>query len=244
MRGEQVTLDQLRRFGLRLAQPAHGYRFSLDPLLLADFVTCNENARIIDLGTGSGIIPLILCRRFPETTAVGLDSNEYMAAIARENAASNGLSERIEMIAADVISARSLFPVSSFDTVVANPPFRTANSGKISPKAGRDAARHESTAGLAEFLSAAKYLVKPSGRICFVHHPDRLAEFIHSSAELKLSLLRLRLVHGTLTAPARIFLAELAKGRRSATAVLPPLIIYDNNGEYTPEARSILGDET
>jgi tRNA1Val (adenine37-N6)-methyltransferase len=240
MKPDEVTLDTVRRFDLSISQPVHGYRFSLDALLLADFVACSDSARIIDLGTGSGIIPLILCRRFAAAMAVGVDSNRAMAGLARENALRNGLTDRVEIIPHDILDVIKLFPVSSFDGVTANPPFRTPESGKVSPKAGRDTARHESTAGIARFLSAAKYLVKPAGRIWFIYHPDRLAEFIHKAATLNLSLLRLRMVHGTITSPARIFLAELAKSRKGATAVLPPLVIYDEDGSYTPEARLIL----
>jgi tRNA1Val (adenine37-N6)-methyltransferase len=95
---------------------------------------------------------------------------------------------------------------------------------------------------MAEFLAAAKYLVKPSGRIWFIYHPDRLIEFICCAGEQKLAVLRLRMVHGSLGAPARIFLAELAKGKKGTVTVLPPLIIHDDTGEYTGEARVILGE--
>ena len=241
MRDEGVTWDEVRRFGLRIAQPSGGYRFSLDALLLAEFAEAAESARFADLGTGCGVIPLILCRRFPCATAVGVESNGAMAELAGTTVAHNGMAERVRIIADDLVNLKSLFPVSSFDGVVANPPFRTPVSGRRSPKAGRDTARHESTAGIADFLAAAKYLVTPGGRIWFVYHPDRLAEFIHCAAGLKLCLLRLRMVHGRIDAPARIFLAELAKGRRGAAEVLPPLVVFGPDGGYTPEMRGILG---
>lgn len=235
------TNDGVRRYGLQVAQPADGYRFSLDALLLADFVSTVDNASIIDLGTGCGIIPMILCRRYPGASVAGIDSNRAMAGLAKENVLHNGFADRIDILFEDVITVKSQFPVSSFDGVVANPPFRTPNSGRLSPKAGRDTARHESTAGMAEFLAAAKYLVKPSGRIWFIYHPDRLIEFIRCAGEQKLAILRLRMVHGSSDAPAKMFLAELAKGRKGTTVVLPPLIVYDDKGGYTPEARLILG---
>jgi tRNA1Val (adenine37-N6)-methyltransferase len=234
------TSDEVRRYGLQVAQPAEGYRFSLDALLLADFVRTGDNARIIDLGTGCGIIPMLLCRRFPGASVAGIDSNRDMAGLAKENVLQNGLAGRIDIICGDVSTVKSLFPVSSFDGVVANPPFRTPNSGRLSPKTGRDTARHESTAGMAEFLTAAKYLVKPSGRIWFIHHPDRLIEFISCAGEQKLAVLRLRMVHGSSTAPAKMFLAELAKARKGTTAILPPLIVHDDKGDYTPEVSQIL----
>jgi tRNA1Val (adenine37-N6)-methyltransferase len=165
-----------------------------------------------------------------------------MAALAAGNVEENGLGERIGIVADDVLDIRGRYPVSSFDVVVSNPPFRSPHSGKTSPHAGRDAARHESTAGLADFLAAAKYLVKPSGRICFIYPPSRLAEFIRCAAELKLVLLRLRMVHGTGQAVAKMFLVELAKGRRGDVTVEPPLIVYDLQGGYTDEVARILGE--
>lgn len=238
---EGHTSDGVRRYGLQVLQPVEGYRFSLDALLLADFVRTADDSRIIDLGTGCGIIPLILCRRFPGASVAGIDSNSALAGLAQKNIQCNGLADRIDIIIEDVNSIRALFPVSSFDGVVANPPFRVPDSGRLSPKAGRDTARHESTAGMAEFLAAAKYLVKPSGRIWFIYHPDRLVDFIRHAGEQKLAVLRLQMVHGRSDAPAKMFLAELAKGRKGTTAILPPLIVYDLKGDYTDEARLILG---
>jgi tRNA1Val (adenine37-N6)-methyltransferase len=242
VKGEE-TIDELRRYGLRIIQPRDGYRFSVDPLLLCDFAGVLAGARVIDLGTGSGVIPLVLARKVADASIAGVEFQEEMAGLAARNAELNGLQERVEIICDDVLSLRKRFPVSSFDLVVANPPFRTQGSGRVSPKAGRDLARHESTAGLADFLKAAKYLVKPAGSICFVSHPSRLAEFITQAGALKLALLRLRMVHGTSGLEARMFLVELAKGRKGELEVRPPLFIYDSDGEYSGEMKRILGEE-
>jgi tRNA1Val (adenine37-N6)-methyltransferase len=237
-----ASLDSPARHGLTIRQPEQGYRFSIDALLLADFARLPDGAAVADLGTGCGVIPLLLARREPTATFVGFESNPGMAALARENAAANGFGDRIEVTADDVLEVRSHYPVSSFDVVVSNPPFRSSRSGRISPHPGRDAARHETTAGIGEFLSAAKYLVKPSGRIFFIHHPSRLAEFVHSAAKLKLSILRMRMVHGTLQAVAKMLLVELAKGSRADVTVEAPLIVYGEDGEYIGEVARILGN--
>jgi tRNA1Val (adenine37-N6)-methyltransferase len=237
-----ISRDTLRGHDLTIVQPEQGYRFSLDPLLLAGF--CKElkpGSTAIDLGAGCGVIPLVMARANGDARFVAVENNPDMAALACENARLNGLAERISITIADILQVRSLFPVSSFDQVVSNPPFRTPGSGKISPLAGRDAARHETTAGLADFISAAKYLVKPGGRICFVYHPSRLAEFISVATGLKLALLRLRMVHGSCSSEAKMFLAELAKGRRGDVAVEAPLIVYGEDGEYTTETAGMLG---
>jgi len=236
------TINELRRFNLRIIQPRNGYRFSLDPLLLCDFAVIGAGARIADLGTGSGVIPLVLARKVADVSIVGVEFQEEMAGMATRNAELNGVQERVEIVCDDVLALRKKFPVSAFDLILANPPFRKPGNGRVSPKAGRDLARHESTAGLVDFLTAAKYLVKPTGSICFIYHPARLAEFLTQAAALKLAPLRLRMVHGNREMEARMFLIELVKGRRGDLEVLPPLFVYGNNGEYSGEMMRILGE--
>ena len=237
----EVSYDELRRFDLTIGQPQKGYRFSKDPLLLTEFITAQDGHSFCDLGTGCGIIPLIMCRRFPASSAVAVENNRQMAGLAHANILRNSLGDRISVVCSDVLDVRGTFSDSIFDVVCSNPPFRAAGTGKISPHAGRDSARHESTAGLADFLAAAKYLVRPSGRMFFVYLPDRLAEFISCAAHLKLALLRLRMVHSSIGSPAKMFLAELAKGRKGDVTVEPPLIIYESDDRYTEEVTGILG---
>jgi tRNA1Val (adenine37-N6)-methyltransferase len=239
--GEE-TIDELRGYELRIIQPRDGYRFSLDPLLLADFAKIGEGERVIDLGTGSGVIPLVLARQCGSAEIVGVELQEQMAELAQRNVRLNWLSERIGIVGSDILSLRQRFPVSSFNLVVANPPYRKPGSGRISPKAGRDKARHETTAGLTDFLCAAKYLVRPDGRICFIYHVSRLPELFAEALLLKLTPIRLRMVHGSAPAAARMVLLELSKGRRKELEVLPPLFVYDHDGAYSEEMKQILGE--
>lgn len=240
MTGEE-TLDELRKYGLKLNQPRHGYRFSLDPLLLCDFASIREGEEGIDLGTGCGVMPLVLSRTAAGTRLVGVESQQAMADLADRNLALNGLGDRVRILHADVLEVRSHFAPSSFDLVVSNPPYRKRDTGRVSPKPGRDLARHELTASLADFLSASKYLVKPGGRICFIYHPSRLPELLVEAAVLKLCPLRLRMVHGNASAEARMVLLELVKGRRGDLKVMPPFFVYGTDGEYTAETAGILG---
>jgi tRNA1Val (adenine37-N6)-methyltransferase len=193
---------------------------------------------VIDLGAGCGIISLVLARLNPGASVVAVENNQEMAALVERNICHNNLSDRVSAHAADVINFKKTYPASSYDLVVSNPPFRAAGSGKVSPKAGRDSARHETTARLADFIVAAKYLVKPTGRICFIQLPERLPEFMALAAELKLSVLRLRMIHGNAELPATMFMAELAKGRLSTPVIEPPLFVRDMYGEYTDELLS------
>lgn len=230
------TRDDLKLFDLQLFQPRHGYRYSLDPLLLARF--CPEvppGGAIADLGAGCGVIGLVLARINSASTVLAVESNPDMAALIEKNILHNGLTGRVSLWADDIMNLRGTMPDSRFDLVVSNPPFRTPVSGKVSPRAGRDAARHETTAQLTDFLDAAKYLVKPSGKICFIHLPSRLQEFMALASQKKLAVLRLRMVHNKVGAPATMFLAELAKGRRTAPVVEAPLFVRGPDDEYTDE---------
>lgn len=231
-----LTQDDLKLFDLRLFQPRHGYRYSLDALLLARFcAVLKPGGRIADLGAGCGIISLVLARVNPEASVLAIEKNHEMAELIERNISHNDLAGRVSVQAGDVIDLRGSHPDSTFDLVVSNPPYRIPRSGRISPLAGRDAARHETSAGLADFLAAAKYLVKPSGRICFIQLPSRLAEFMALAVQMKLSVLRLRMIHNNAVSPATMFMAELAKGRRSAPLVESPLLVRDMQGEYTDE---------
>jgi tRNA1Val (adenine37-N6)-methyltransferase len=236
VKSDDLTLDELKMFDLQLFQPLHGYRYSFDPLLLARFCTAiSPSGSIVDLGAGSGVISMVLARINYSATVVAVENNSQMAEVIEKNISHNKLADRVALHVEDVKHLKKTHSDSTFDLVVSNPPFRTAGSGKISPKAGRDSARHETTAGLADFIAAAKYLVKPSGRICFIQLPERLPEFMALAAELKLSVLRLRMIHGNMKSPATMFMAELAKGRRSQPVVEPPLFVRDMNGDYTDE---------
>jgi tRNA1Val (adenine37-N6)-methyltransferase len=237
----EETIDELQAYGLKIIQPRHGYRFSLDPLLLCDFAGICEGQTAIDLGAGCGVIPLILARKADGSTIAGIETQREMADLARRNVSLNGLSDRITIVHGDVTAIKEHFPPSSFDLVISNPPYRKRGTGRISPKPGRDDARHESTASLADFLAAAKNLVRLTGRICFIYHPSRIVEFLAEAAALKLSPLRLRMVHGNTAAEARMFLVEMVKGRKGELKILPPLFVYGEDGEYSEEMKRIFG---
>lgn len=221
---ETETVDELRDYDLSIIQPRCGYRFSVDPLLLCEFAG-GCDGRVIDLGTGCGVMALIMARKAAASRVVGVEFREESARLAARNALLNGLSERVTVVPADILDLKRSLPVSSFDLVLANPPFRRVGTGKVSPHAGRDTARHESTAVLADFLSVAKYLVTPAGRVCLIYHVSRLTELIVEASALKLSLLRLQFVHGGPDDSARMVMLELAKGRTGELTVLPPLFV-------------------
>lgn len=224
---------------MRIIQPRHGYRFSVDPLLLADFARVRDGESCADLGTGCGVIALLLARLAQNSSVTAIEFQQVMADIANRNVALNNLSERVRIVEDDVMSLKTHFPVDSFDLVVSNPPYRRPGTGKVSPRRGRDEARHETSATLSDFLAAAKYLVKPSGRICLIYHTCRLAELMAQAAVQKLAPLRLRMVHGNTRMDARMFMVELAKGRTGELKVEPPLFVRGEEGGYSEEKLKI-----
>lgn len=237
-----LTRDELKRFGLALLQPRNGYRFTLDPLLLCDFSGAGGEQQIADLGSGSGVMALVLAKMAPQAQVIAFEQDEATARLAGQNVVLNGLGERVTVLHEDVLQVKRHLAVSCCDLVVSNPPYRKQGRGRLNPHPGKLAARHETTATLADFLAAAKYLVKPvTGRICLVYHTDRLPDLMVEAAVQKLAVVRLRMVHGLPDAVAKVFLVELAKGRKNVNLeVLPPLIVRSDGENYTAEVRSIL----
>jgi tRNA1Val (adenine37-N6)-methyltransferase len=236
-----LTRDELKRFGLIVLQPKNGYRFTLDPLLLCDFSGVGKEGTIVDLGAGSGVMALILARMAPAATVTAFEQDQSMAELAVENARLNELNERVTVLRDDVLHVKKHLPVSSCDLVVSNPPYRKQGRGRLNPDPGKLAGRHETTAGLLDFLAAAKYLVKPAGRICMIYLSARLPEFMAEAQRQKLAVLRLRMVHGLPDAEGKLFLVELAKGRSQvSTVIMPPLVVRDDAATYTDELNRIL----
>jgi tRNA1Val (adenine37-N6)-methyltransferase len=238
---DEYTRDELKRFGLTLLQPKQGYRFTLDPLLLCDFAGAGNEKTIADLGTGCGVMALILARQALYAQVTAFEQDQQAVGLAQENARLNGLDGRVGVQHRDILQVRQSLPVSSCDLVVSNPPYRKQGRGRLNPHPGRLVARHETSAGLADFLAAAKYLVKPAGRICMVYHTSRLPEFMAVAEHQKMAVTRLRMVHGLPDAEAKVFLVELAKGRRQvSTRVLPPLVVRLSVDRYTDEIQQML----
>jgi len=184
---------------------------------------------------------LVLSQMSLQAKLFAFEQDALTADLAQKNVKLNGLDDRVTVLHEDILHVRRHLPVSCCDLVVSNPPYRKQGRGRLNPHPGRLAARHETSAGLADFLSAAKFLVKPSGRICMVYHPDRLNDLILEASAQKLAMLRLRMVHGVPDAVAKVFLVELAKGRRNANLqVMPPLIVRSDGDNYTDEVREIL----
>jgi tRNA1Val (adenine37-N6)-methyltransferase len=234
------TLDTLFDGKLSVLQSKAGYRFSLDALLLAHFTPVHSKERVVDLGTGNGVVALILAAREPSLKAVGVEIQPEMAERAARSAALNDLTGRVAIVQGDVRAAERLFPAESFDVAVANPPYRRLASGRINPNGEKRVARHEIEANLRDFLRAAAYLLRRGGKISVVYPAFRTADLIQGMREEKLEPKRMRLVHSFAGSEAALVLAEGVKGGGSEMKILPPLIVYTGERKYTPEMSAIV----
>lgn len=234
------TLDTLIDGKLRLYQGRTGYRFSLDALLLAHFVTVKSGDRIVDLGAGNGAIALLLSHLHPSASLTGLEVQPAMAERAKRSVALNRLDDRVAIIAGDLREIGALFTPSTFHTVVSNPPFRPVRSGRISPNRERQIARHEITGDLKDFLAAAAYLLCPKGRLALIYSAERAVELLVSLRRAGLEPKRLRWVHSFATDGALLVMVEAVKGGRSGIEVEPPQVIYRQGKEYSAEVAKIV----
>jgi tRNA1Val (adenine37-N6)-methyltransferase len=224
-----------------ILQARNGYRYSLDPLLLCAFAQIPPLARVADLGTGSGVMPLLLAQRGLGREFVGIELQPELAARAAASVQLNGLEERVRIVCADLRALPEELATGSFDVVLANPPYRRPASGRVAPGAERAAARHELAGGLIDFLRAAAQLLKHGGRCNVIHLAERLAELIDEMRTFRLEPKRLRLVHPRLGEPARLVLVEGRRNARPGLTVEAPLIVYDEGEgrDYSVEMREI-----
>jgi tRNA1(Val) A37 N6-methylase TrmN6 len=240
----EETLDALFDGKLKLFQSRTGYRCSLDALLLAQFVSVKPNESVIDLGTGSGVIPLLLANLHSQISITGIELQPAMAERAERNVKLNGLERRVQIRRGDVRAIARVAPSESFDVVVCNPPFRKSNSGRISANDEKRIARHEVQAELGDFLSAATFLLRLGGRMTMVYSTRRSVDLLSSMRLARVEPKRLRMVHSFADAGASLVLVEGVKGGKSDVEMLPPLIIYRPDKSYTPEiAAQIAGEK-
>jgi len=235
------TLDVILGDSLQLIQSGSGYRFSIDALLLAAFVEPRKGERVAELGTGSGVIALIIARFFPVREVIGIEVQASLLDRAGRNIRLNGLADRVRLVRGDIKRIRRLAEGGGFDLVIFNPPFRSAREGRINPDPEKAVARHQLRAGLREFLDAAFFLLRNSGRLDFIYPAAKLAELIFELRRRRLEIKRLRLVHSRKSSPGVLALVEARKGAGMELEILPPLYLFQNRGnKYTREVREII----
>jgi len=236
------TCDTILGGRIRVIQPRSGYRFSIDSVLLARFISVRIRDRALELGAGTGVISLAIAALHQPREIVAIEIQPELVAMIRRNAELNSI-DSIRAVAADLCKLNDAkVPREGFDVVVANPPYRASKAGRVSPHEGRRIARSESSARLDDFAAAASRYTRRGGRAAFVFAADRSAELISLLRKHRLEPKRIRFVHPYSGAPATTILIEARKNGGIEVAIEPPLIVFDSAGIYSQEAREILGE--
>ncbi len=235
----ETTLDGIR--DLRLYQNKNGYRFSVDALLLYSFVNVRHAEEIVDLGAGSGIIGLLLARKYTAANVMLVELQKSLYQLAEKNTLLNGLGNRVKAVLTDIKHIDKIEQPASYDLAVSNPPFRKPASGRISLAEEKAVARHEIRLKLPELAGSASHLLKAKGRFFMIFHPERILEVFDTLSHRRLEPKRIRFIHNDINSGSKIVLVEAVKEGRAGLKIEKPLFIYDKDGSYTDEVREMYG---
>lgn len=237
--GERI--DELHRKGYLIIQNKEKFCFGMDAVLLAGFADIKPTDHVLDIGTGTGIIPLLLEARDKGQSFVAIDIQLESVDMARRSVALNHLEDKIKVFQGDIKEATQLFPLSSFDVVVTNPPYMASHAGLKNPDSAKAIARHELYASLDQWIEAASRLVKVGGKLCMVHRPHRLNDITKSLEAHRMSIKRMKMVHPYMDKEANMVLIEAVRHGKSFLTVEKPLIVYQAENVYTQEIYDLYG---
>ena len=233
------VLEDLQLAGMKILQKTTGFRFGMDAVLLTEFVRLKKGDKVMDLCTGTGVIPILLCAKTEAEHFTAVEIQKESADMAQRSVLLNGLEDKIKVICEDLNNLRGVCENASFDAVTVNPPYMIPGKALINPDESKAVARHEIKCTLNDVLSVSSYLLKNGGRFFMVHKPDRLDEIIVKMKENKLEPKRLRVVYPRIDAEPNMILIEGVKCANAGMRVEKPLIIYDEKGNYLPEVSKI-----
>ena len=232
---EGETLDDLIIGGYKLIQPRQGYRFSIDAVLLSHFPDLKKVKQVVELGSGNGVIPLLLVARSPAIRIIGIEIQEPMVKRAQRSLEYNCLQEQVKIIQGDLQAIEKYLPVASADLVLSNPPFWGRNEGHLSKNPEEACARHEIAMDLKGLIRATAYLLSPGGSFCLIHRAERLTDIINLCTAHRLLPVRLRTVHSFWQEEAKLILLEAQRRDQGRMEIMPSLVIYSKLGEYSDE---------
>lgn len=236
---QDEKLDELFNGRLKIIQKKEGYRFSVDALLLAHFSSHLAAHSIIDLGTGSGIIPLILAGKSAAPAIVGVEVQEEMADMARRTISLNELAGRVTILCEDMRNIGDCFPPASFDLVVSNPPYYPVSTGRINPTEQKAIARHEIMLSLEDLVAGARYLVKPTGCAVIIFPAKRLSELLSALTRSAMKPRLLRIIYSQEKGEGKLVIVEACKGGNPELEITQPFFVYDQEGGYSEEMQKI-----
>ncbi len=233
------SVDPILGGALRIVQPACGYRFAIDSILLARFARPAQSARVLELGAGCGVVSVIIAALHRPKQIVAVELQAQLAEMIAQNAALNGIA-MLTGLCADLRSELPGITPASFDYVVANPPYRMVSTGRQSPDGQKRVARSGDSETLTAFVNAASRYTKYRGKVAMVFTASRTAELISALTSKALEPKRIRFVHSRPGESARLILVEARKAAGIEALIEPPLFVYDSSGAYSDEARAML----
>ena len=238
---DEERLDDLQRNGYQIIQKKDGFCFGMDAVLLSGFAAVKPGEKAIDLGTGTGIIPILLEAKYEGEHYTGLEIQDEVAEMAARSVALNHLEEKVSIVKGDIKEASQLFGAASFDVVTSNPPYMNDAHGLKNPDLPKAIARHEVLCTLDDVAREAAKLLRPGGRFYMVHRPHRLIEIITALTKYKLEPKRMKMVHPFVDKEANMVLIEAVRGGKSMIKVEAPIVVYREPGVYTQEIYDIYG---
>lgn len=226
-------IDDLQCNGYKIIQHKNMFCFGMDAVLLANFARVKSGKVHIDLGTGTGVIPILLAAKTKGRHFTGLEIQEYCAEMADRSVKLNSLSDRVDIVKGDIKGVFCNYKKASFDVVTSNPPYISSSHGLENPNEPKNIARHEILVTLEDVIAGAAWLLKPGGSFFMVHKPFRLAEIFRLFNRYKLEPKRMQLVHPYIDKEPNMVLVEAVAGGGSMIKIEPPMIVYDAPGVYT-----------
>lgn len=238
---ENERLDELHRNGYKIIQDKGRFCFGMDAVLLSGFARVKPGEKVLDLGTGTGIIPILLEAKTDGEHFTGLEIQSESADMASRSVAYNDLQDKIDIVVGDIKDASQRFGASSFDVITTNPPYMIGQHGIKNDQDAKAIARHEILCDLDDILRESAKMLKPSGRFYMVHRPFRLAEIFSKMIEYRIEPKRMQLVYPFADKEPNMVLIEGLRGGKSRITVEKPLIVYKEPGVYTDEIYDIYG---
>lgn len=240
LKGSERIVD-LERNGYQIIQDRERFCFGIDAVLLTGFVNVSRGEKVLDLGTGTGIIPILLEAKTEGEHFTGLEIQTESADMAERSVALNRLCEKINIVCGDIKEASSIFGASTFDVVTTNPPYMTESHGLKNPDEPKAIARHEIKCTLEDVIRESSKVLKPGGKFFMVHRPRRMVEIIEVMRKYKIEPKRIKLVHPFANREANMILIEGRRGGKPMMKVEPPIIVYKEQGVYSNEIHEIYG---
>ena len=232
---DRLTRDTFFNSKVTVKQERVGYRFSIDAIILAHHVRPRPGERVVDLGTGCGIVPLIVAYRHPATHMFGIEIQKELADIADDNVRENGMQETVRIVHRDMQTIQPAMFQGPVDIVVSNPPFHKAASGRINPNRQRAVARHEIRVTLLDVVKAAGDILKTAGLFVLVYTSERLPELVQHMRACRIEPKNVRFIHSRRDSESKLMMMEGIKQGRPGLKVGPPIVIYNEDGTYTKE---------